>query len=55
MKTESFKITGMTCAACAKAVEKAVSKLDGISKASVNFAKYTRCEEWFFIVYFPES
>ncbi|QHQ60538.1 heavy metal translocating P-type ATPase [Anaerocolumna sedimenticola] len=38
MKTEQFKITGMTCAACAKAVEKAVSKLDGISKASVNFA-----------------
>ncbi|WMJ90492.1 heavy metal translocating P-type ATPase [Anaerocolumna sp. MB42-C2] len=38
MKTEQLKITGMTCAACAKAVEKAVSKLDGISKASVNFA-----------------
>ena len=38
MKTEQLKITGMTCAACAKAVEKAVNKLDGISKASVNFA-----------------
>ncbi len=38
MKTEQLKITGMTCAACAKAVEKAVVKLEGISKASVNFA-----------------
>ena len=38
MKTEQLKITGMTCAACANAVEKAVVKLEGISKASVNFA-----------------
>ncbi len=38
MKTEQLKITGMTCAACAKAVEKAVGKLEGISAANVNFA-----------------
>ncbi|MFZ5353730.1 MAG: heavy metal translocating P-type ATPase [Bacillota bacterium] len=38
MKTENFKITGMTCAACAKAVERAVKKLDGISEINVNLA-----------------
>ncbi|WFR57047.1 heavy metal translocating P-type ATPase [Anaerocolumna sp. AGMB13025] len=38
MKTEQLKITGMTCAACAKAVEKAVGKLEGITTANVNFA-----------------
>lgn len=38
MKTEQLKIIGMTCAACAKAAERAVSKLKGVSKANVNFA-----------------
>ncbi len=38
MKTEQLKITGMTCAACAKAVERAVGKLEGITTANVNFA-----------------
>lgn len=38
MKTESLKIIGMTCAACAKASERAVKKLDGVSNVSVNFA-----------------
>jgi len=33
-----FKITGMTCAACSRAVERAVKKLDGIDKAEVNLA-----------------
>lgn len=37
MRTESLKIIGMTCAACAKAAERAVKKLDGVSEASVNF------------------
>mgnify|MGYP000849560598 CR=1 FL=1 len=35
---ETVKISGMTCAACAKRIEKAVGKLDGVSNASVNFA-----------------
>jgi Cu+-exporting ATPase len=35
---KSLKIEGMTCAACAKSVEKAVKKLDGILEANVNFA-----------------
>ncbi|MEG0371680.1 MAG: heavy metal translocating P-type ATPase [Clostridium sp.] len=36
-----FKIEGMTCAVCAGRVEKAVGKIDGINKASVNFATET--------------
>ncbi|NMB96172.1 MAG: copper ion binding protein, partial [Clostridiaceae bacterium] len=31
-------ITGMTCASCARAVERTVSKLDGVNIASVNLA-----------------
>lgn len=33
-----LKISGMTCSACAKTVERALKKLDGVSDASVNFA-----------------
>lgn len=36
--SKSFKIEGMTCASCAKAVERAVTKIDGVNEASVNFA-----------------
>lgn len=35
---KSLKIEGMTCAACAKAVERASKKLQGVIKANVNFA-----------------
>ena len=38
MKKEILGITGMTCASCAKAVERAVNKLPGISEVNVNFA-----------------
>lgn len=34
--TEKFNVTGMTCSACSAHVEKSVSKLDGVSKVSVN-------------------
>ena len=41
-KTDTANITipigGMTCAACAQRVEKAIGKLDGVSTVSVNFA-----------------
>lgn len=33
-----IKISGMTCASCAKAVERAVKKLDSSVEASVNMA-----------------
>ncbi len=38
MNKETIKISGMTCAACAQRVQKAVSKIDGIANANVNFA-----------------
>lgn len=37
-KTVTIPIAGMTCAACASRIEKVVSKLDGVTKASVNLA-----------------
>ena len=33
---QKFKISGMSCAACSARVEKAVSKLDGVERCSVN-------------------
>jgi Cu+-exporting ATPase len=38
MVEKSLKIEGMTCAACAKAVERASKKLKGVTEANVNFA-----------------
>lgn len=35
---KNFKIEGMTCAACVRAVERAVNKLDGIEEVNVNLA-----------------
>ncbi|WP_427340047.1 heavy metal translocating P-type ATPase [Caloranaerobacter sp. DY30410] len=38
MREATLKINGMTCASCAKAIEKSVNKLNGVETASVNFA-----------------
>ena len=38
MESKILKIEGMTCAACAKAVERASKKLNGVIDANVNFA-----------------
>lgn len=38
MTTKSLKIEGMTCAACAKAVERATKKLQGVNESNVNLA-----------------
>lgn len=38
MNKETFRISDMTCAACAARVERAVSKIEGVEEASVNFA-----------------
>lgn len=35
---KTFKITGMTCSACAARIERAMKKLDGVNEAAVNFA-----------------
>ena len=38
MKTELYDVKGMTCTACAGAIERGLAKLDGIKEANVNFA-----------------
>ncbi|AGI38984.1 transporter ATPase subunit [Thermoclostridium stercorarium subsp. stercorarium DSM 8532] len=38
MKKETLEVTGMTCAACAKAVERHVNKVPGVVSANVNLA-----------------
>lgn len=38
MTSKSLKIEGMTCSACAKAVERVTKKLDGVIETNVNFA-----------------
>lgn len=38
MLNKNFKVEGMTCAVCAKRVQKVVSKLNGVENADVNFA-----------------
>ncbi|MDR1093904.1 MAG: heavy metal translocating P-type ATPase [Clostridiales bacterium] len=37
-RTAAIKIAGMTCAACAARIEKALKKTDGVTSAAVNFA-----------------
>lgn len=41
-----FDISGMTCAACATKIEKRISKMEGVSKANVNFALETISVEY---------
>lgn len=42
VQTASFKIEGMTCAVgCAKTIEKELSELNGVEKATVDFEKKT--------------
>ena len=36
MTKKKFSVTGMSCAACSAAVEKAVGRLDGVESAQVN-------------------
>jgi len=38
VQQRTFDIEGMTCASCAQTIEKATSKLTGVTKASVNLA-----------------
>ena len=38
MKKETLSIAGMTCASCAKAVERSINKLSGIKEVHVNLA-----------------
>jgi P-type Cu+ transporter len=38
IQKQSFKISGMSCAACAARIEKGLGKLEGVNSANVNFA-----------------
>ncbi len=38
MRKEIFSVTGMTCASCAKAIERNVGRMDGVHSAIVNLA-----------------
>lgn len=38
MEKSSFKVQGMTCAACAARIERVLTKMEGISEANVNLA-----------------
>ncbi|MFW6117546.1 MAG: copper ion binding protein, partial [Thermoproteota archaeon] len=42
-----FKITGMSCASCAKTVERALGSLDGVKTANVNLATEKARVEYF--------
>ena len=46
LKKESYKVEGMSCAACATSIEKVLGKLEGIEKAAVNFAAETVTVEY---------
>jgi Cu+-exporting ATPase len=39
--TNSYSIVGMHCASCAKIIERKLSKLDGVKRASVNYGNET--------------
>jgi Cu+-exporting ATPase len=45
-KKEVFKISGMHCASCAAAIEKAILKLEGVKSAQVNFGAETLLVEF---------
>jgi Cu+-exporting ATPase len=45
-KSAIIPVAGMTCAACARAVERAVTKLPGIKQAAVNFGSEKLAVSW---------
>lgn len=36
METINFKLTGLTCGACAKLAQKRIAKIDGVTNSVVN-------------------
>lgn len=46
IKKVEIKVAGMACAGCSGAVEKALSKLDGVKEARVDLAKKTAFVEY---------
>jgi len=39
MKTEAYRVEGMTCGGCAKHVERALKSVAGVTSATVDLAK----------------
>lgn len=46
MKKEKYTVTGMTCAACSAAVERAVGKVEGVSSVTVNLLSNSMVVEY---------
>jgi Cu+-exporting ATPase len=46
LRKASIKIVGMTCTSCAQAIERGLSKAEGVDRASVNFATETAYVEY---------
>jgi copper chaperone CopZ len=56
VQTASFEIEGMTCAmGCAKTIEKELTNLDGVEKATVDFEKKTATVTFDKTIQNPES
>ena len=43
---ENFDVFGMSCAACAANVEKAVKKVDGVLSVNVNLLRTPQAMQW---------
>ena len=46
MEKKTIAVTGMACAGCAANVERRLGRMDGVAKASVNFAARTALVEY---------
>jgi len=46
MKRADLPVAGMSCAACARSIERALARTDGVSNARVNFATSTATVEY---------
>ena len=46
MEKKTIAVTGMACAGCAANVERRLGQMDGVAKASVNFAARTALVEY---------
>jgi len=46
IKKVEIKVGGMACAGCSGAVEKALSKLDGVRSAKVDLGRKTACIDY---------
>lgn len=55
MEKKTIAVTGMACAGCAANVERRLGQMDGVAKASVNFAARTALVEYYPQVTSPQA